>query len=172
MAIVELLLGIVLLFFGRTLYWIFVAVAGFLVGFELAAQFLVGRPESLQLLAAVAGGLLGATLGMLAQRVAFAIGGLFAGGYLALALVRATGGPGEPLIWFAVGGVLGAIVAALVMDWAIIALSSLAGAAVIVGQFDMDTTLATLLFVGLTGIGVVVQGRRLRPAAPDAQTSS
>lgn len=89
-----------------------------------------------------------------------------------MALVRATGGPGEPLIWFAVGGVLGAIVAALVMDWAIIALSSLAGAAVIVGQFDMDTTLATLLFVGLTGIGVVVQGRRLRPAAPDAQTSS
>lgn len=77
MAIVELLLGIVLLFFGRTLYWIFVAVAGFLVGFELAAQFLVGRPESLQLLAAVAGGLLGAILGMLAQRVAFAIGAVY-----------------------------------------------------------------------------------------------
>ena len=165
MSVVNLLLGIVLLFFGRTLYWAFVAVAGFLVGVELAAVFLADQPEWVRLMAALLGGVLGAILGMFAQRVAFSIGGLLAGGYLALALARTAGAGGEPLVWFAGGGILGAIVAALVMDWAIIALSSLAGAAAIVDQFDLDASLATLLFVALTAIGIVVQGRRLRPVA-------
>jgi hypothetical protein len=164
MSVINLLLGVVLLLFGRTLYWLFVAVAGFLLGFELAVHHLVNQPESIRLLVAVGGGLLGAILGMLAQRVAFAVGGLFAGGYLGLALARQIGVAGEPLLWFAVGGVLGAIVAALVMDWAIIALSSLAGAAAIVAPLDLAAGMTTLAFVVLTAIGIVVQGRRLRPA--------
>jgi hypothetical protein len=163
---VNLLLGVLLLLFGRTLYWVFIAVAGFLLGFELAARYLADQPESIQLLVAIGGGVLGAILGMLAQRVAFAIGGLFAGGYVAMALIRAAGIPGEPLVWFAVGGVLGAIIAALMMDWAIIALSSLAGAAAIVDQFQLEASLAMLLLVALTVVGVVVQARRLRPVAP------
>jgi len=165
MSILNLLLGVLLLLFGRTLYWLFVAIVGFLVGYELGAMLLVNQAESVRLLAAVVGGILGAILGMLAQRVAFAIGGLFAGGYLGLALAREAGAAGDPLIWFVIGGILGAIVAALVMDWAIIALSSLAGAAAIVGQFDLETSIAMLLFVALTAVGIVVQGRRLRPAA-------
>jgi hypothetical protein len=164
-SIINLLLGILLLLFGRTLYWLFVAVAGFLVGFELAAVLLAEQAEGVRLLAAVVGGVLGAILGMLAQRIAFAIGGLFAGGYLGLALAREAGAAGDPLIWFAIGGILGAIAAALVMDWAIIALSSLAGAAAIIGQFDLDATITTLLFVALVAVGIVVQGRRLRPVA-------
>jgi hypothetical protein len=162
MSVVSLLLGIVLLLFGRTLYWVFVAAVGFLVGFELAAQLLADRAEGVRLLAALLGGVLGAILGMFAQRVAFSIGGLFAGGYLGLVLARAAGVPGEPIVWFVIGGILGAIVAAWIMDWAIIALSSLAGAAAIVGQFALDPSIAMLLFVALTAVGVVVQGRRLR----------
>lgn len=168
MSVVSLLLGVVLLLYGRTLYWVFVAVAGFLLGFELAAVLLADQPESLRLLVAVVGGVLGAILGMFAQRVAFAIGGLFAGGYIALALVRAAGVPGEPLVWFAVGGILGAIVAAWMLDWAIIALASLVGAAAIVDQFDLDASTASLLFVALAVVGIVVQGRRLRSSAPVA----
>ena len=45
MSVVSLLLGILLLFFGRTLYWVFVAVAGFLVGWELAAELLAEQAE-------------------------------------------------------------------------------------------------------------------------------
>jgi hypothetical protein len=163
MPIVNVLLGLVLLFFGRALYWLFVAIAGFLVGFELGARFLADQPQGVQLLAAIAGGILGAVLGMLAQRVAFALGGLLAGGYLALAVARTMGIPGEPLVWFAVGGILGAIIAALVMDWAIIVLSSLAGAAAIVGSFQLDSTIAAVLFVVLAVVGIVAQGRRLAP---------
>jgi hypothetical protein len=165
MPVISLLLGIVLLLFGRTLYWVFVAVAGFLVGFELAAQFLADQAESIRLLAALLGGVLGAILGMFAQRLAFAMGGLFAGGYLGLVLARTAGVPGDPLVWFIVGGLVGALVAALLMGWAIIALSSLAGATAIVGQFALNESAAMLLFVALTAVGILVQGRRLRPAA-------
>ncbi|HJQ80603.1 MAG TPA: DUF4203 domain-containing protein [Lacipirellulaceae bacterium] len=168
MSYVSLILGIVLLLYGRTLYWVFVAVAGFFVGVELGTQLLADQAEWVRILAAVACGILGAILGMLAQRVAFCVGGLFAGGYLGLTLAGAAELPGEPLIWFAVGGILGAIIAALVMDWAIIALSSLAGAAAIVGQFELDATVATLLFIALAVIGMAFQGRRLRLAGPAA----
>ena len=92
--------------------WLFVAVAGFLVGMELAAEFLTEQTESIRILVALAGGVLGAILGMLLQRVAFSIGGLFAGGYLGLVLAREADLPGEPLVWFVVGAILGAIVAA------------------------------------------------------------
>ena len=85
-------------------------------------------------LVALLGGILGAVLSMPFQRIAFSIGGLFAGGYLGLVLARAAGLPGEPLVWFVIGAILGAIVAALVMDWAIIVLSSLAGAAAVVNS--------------------------------------
>ena len=162
MSVISLLLGILLLFFGRTLYWLFVAVAGFLVGMELAAEFLTEQTEAIRILVALAGGVLGAILGMLLQRVAFSIGGLFAGGYLGLVLARAVDLPGEPLVWFVVGAILGAIVAALVMDWAIIILSSLAGSSAIVGQFNLSPSTATLLFVALSVVGIIVQGRRLR----------
>jgi hypothetical protein len=166
MPIVTLLLGILLLFYGRTLYWAFVAVAGFLVGFELAAELLAAQPEWVRLLAAALVGVLGAILGILFQRVAFAMGGLFAGGYLGLALAQAASAPGEPFVWFLVGGILGAILAALIMDWAIIALSSLAGAAAITGRLNFDPTIAAVLFLALTAIGTTVQARRLRRAAP------
>jgi hypothetical protein len=171
MSILRLIVGFLLLFYGRTLYWLFVALAGFLVGFELAAQLLADRAESVRILVALLGGLVGAILGIVAQRIAFAVGGLFTGGYLALVLTRTVENPGEPLVWFAVGATLGAIVAALLMDWAIIALSSLAGAATIVSVFSLSDAMATLLFVVLTVVGILIQGRRLRgvgagPTAP------
>jgi hypothetical protein len=170
-SVVRLLMGTLLLFYGRTLYWAFVAVAGFLVGFELAAEFLADQAERVRILVALLGGVLGAVLGMLAQRAAFAIGGLFAGGYLALALAHAADLPGEPLIWFVIGAILGAIVAALIMDWAIITLSSLADAAAIVAEFHLSDSIATLLFVALSAIGIIIQGRRRQYLAPASQSA-
>jgi hypothetical protein len=163
-------MGVLLVFYGRTLYWAFIAVVGFLVGFELATELLAEQVESVRILVALLGGVLGAILGLLAQRAAFAIGGLFAGGYLALALAHAADLPGEPLIWFVIGAILGAIVAALIMDWAIITLSSLAGAAAIVAELHLSDSIATLLFVALSAIGIIIQGRRLRYLAPASQS--
>src|SRR5207248_7804255 len=132
---VTVVLGIVVLLFGRTLYWAFIAIAGFLAGMALADQWLGDKEQWIRILAAVGAGVIGAVLGIFIQRLAFAIGGFFAGGYLAIAIATQMHAPGDANIWMIAGGVLGAIVAALVMDWAIIVLSALAGATAILTPF-------------------------------------
>lgn len=162
MSILIVALGVTVLLYGRTLYWGFVAIAGFLIGFELAAELLRAQPESVRLLIAIAGGVIGALLGMVAQRIAFSIAGCFAGGYLAINLDQAVHLPGEPAIWALVGAVAGAILAAMVMDWAIIVLSSLAGAAAVVDQFHWQPPMPLVVFIVLCLLGISIQGRRLR----------
>src|SRR5262245_3236035 len=171
MAGIMVVLGIVALLFGRTLYWVFIAIAGFLVGMALANEWLADKEQWIRILAAVGAGVIGAVLGIFIQRLAFAIGGFFAGGYLAIAIAAQMHAPGDQNIWMIAGGVLGAIVAALVMDWAIIVLSSLAGATAILSPFvaKLGDQLFPVLFVALTVIGIIFQGRSLiRPIAPAA----
>jgi hypothetical protein len=159
---VTVLLGIVLLFFGRKLYWAFIAIAGFLVGMELANEYLADKDQWIRIGAAVAAGVVGAIVGMFLQRLAFAIGGFFAGGYLAVRMFEHFHPQGDPHVWMIIGGVIGAIVAAFVMDWAIIFISSLAGAAAILSPFpSLEPQMANVLFLLLACIGIVFQSHLL-----------
>ena len=54
--IVRLLMGVLLVLYGRTLYWVFVAVAGFLLGFALATEFLAAQAESVRIIVAFLAG--------------------------------------------------------------------------------------------------------------------
>lgn len=165
--------GVVVLLFGRALYWAFVAIVGFFIGMKLAETWpwLNQQTQVVQLLVALGCGVLGVILGLLVQRLAFAIGGFFAGGYLALAIAARFHLGGDPNIWFIVGGIIGAIVAAMIMDWAIIVLSSLAGAAAILTPFQtkLDDRVIGILFLVLAVVGIVFQSRSLvRPVSPPA----
>lgn len=171
MQIVNVVLGAILLFFGRTLYWVFVGIVGFLLGMALAEDYLAGQTEIVRIVAALAAGIIGALLAVFAQRIAFAVGGFFAGGYIAVRVAEHFQGPSDSTIWFIVGGVIGAIVAAMLMDWAIIVLSSLAGSAAILSGLsgiNLDSSVRSILFLVLAIVGIVVQGRRIAqpPAAP------
>jgi hypothetical protein len=161
--VVAVLLGIVVLLFGRSLFWAFIAIAGFFLGMALAHEWLADKPESIQWLAAIGAGILGAILGILIERLAFAIAGFFAGGYLAIAVAAHLHAGGNPHIFWIVGGIIGAIIAAMVMDWAIIVLSSLAGAAAILTPFQstLDDRTLPIAFLVLAIVGIVFQGRRL-----------
>lgn len=156
-------LGAFLLLFGRRLYWAFVAIAGFLVGAQLANTLVAVPSEGTRLVVALAGGLIGALLAMLAQRIAFMAGGLFAGAYLGLALAGELSVSGPPLLWLIGGGLLGAFAAAMLMDWAIVVLSSLAGAWAIVAAIGLEGVRAVWLLVVIAAIGVMFQGRSLGP---------
>jgi hypothetical protein len=159
MKFLVIVLGLIMLIFGRKLFWLFVAIVGFLVGMEFIDLLLVDQSIWVKLLGGLGAGLLGALLAIFVQRVAFVLAGFFAGAYFALLLAHPLGIAGSSLILAVAGGVVGAIVAALLMDWAIIALSCLAGAAAIVSRLGLRDVNMAIVFLVLVIIGILVQAK-------------
>lgn len=159
--IITLLAGLAILFFGRRLFWLFVAVVGFVVGFELASDFLAGQSEWLILLIALLVGLAGAAIAVFLQYLALGIAGFLAGGYLVLVLWRAIelGGP-QWLMWLValVGAIIGSVLVVAMFDWALVILTSLVGAAMI-AQLPAEWPILwrSGLFVVLLLLGLAVQ---------------
>jgi hypothetical protein len=59
------------------------------------------------------------------------------------------------------GGLIGAVFSGLLMNWAIILLSSLVGAAAISNQLELDQTFRAIVFVALVIIGTYTQARSM-----------
>jgi hypothetical protein len=171
---VRIFLGLLVLLLGRRLYWLMVGVGGLLAGWEFTQQLLAEWTPVVRFLVSIGAGVVGVLLAILAQRVAFALLGFYGGGFVALVLTQSTSSSNAQLMWFVLAGVAGAIIAALVMDWAIIVLTSLAGAAAIVTSISMGPPLRVIVFVVLAVVGLVVQSRGLerRPQTPGAQSGS
>jgi hypothetical protein len=164
--IVGALIGVVILFFGRKLFWLCVAAVGFLAGIELAPH-LVNEPSPLlQLAVAIVLGLLGALLAFLLQKIAIAVVGFLAGGKLAGAIAAAffVHYAQYSTIIFVVGGLIGAILLLALFDWALIVVSSLIGAHLIVyqGAITLPPSGSVIVFLGLAIIGILVQAASLR----------
>ena len=163
MSIVNVLVGVGLLFFGRRAFWLFVAAAGFVAGLSLANRLLQG-PEWVGLVVGIAIGLVAALLAVIVERFAIGLAGFLVGGYIALQVLPALNlqGGWTTVIAFIVGGVIGLILISVFLDWALIALSTLAGAALVVQAFNMNSGLAILVFIVLVLVGVAFQARELR----------
>ncbi len=158
-AVIRMLLGILLLIFGRSLFWLFVAGIGFLVGASFAAQALPGQPEWVILVVALAVGIAGALLALVVPAAIGVVTGFVAGGYLVTTLFDVVGANAGSLAWlpFVMGGLLGAIIVLLLFDWAVIGLSSLAGALTIIDVLALHGMVAIVLALVLFFIGVAVQ---------------
>ena len=155
--IMQFVLGCIVLLAGRNIFWLFIALAGFLVGFELAGIWLAEQTLILKFTLALGAGLLGAVLAVVFERLAFALAGFYAMAYLAIILIDRTGLAGGETLIIVVSGLVGAILAALAMDWAIILLSALVGSAAIVAAFSMAPMIEFAVFIILAVIGIVVQ---------------
>jgi hypothetical protein len=160
--IADIVAGAVLLLLGRKLFWLFVAIAGFYLGFEVARGLAAGQAAWVLWTIAIGAGLVGAVLAMLLQRVGFALGGFYAGGYIALLAVERFAPGTIGVAAFLVGGLIGAVLAALLMDWAIIVLSCLVGAALVVPALGLEPLASALVYAGLVAVGIVVQAQLLR----------
>jgi hypothetical protein len=165
-AIVGALIGAVVLFFGRKLFWLCVAAVGFAAGVEVAPH-LVHEPSPLLALAvALVLGLIGALLALFLQKVAIAVLGFLAGGKLAGAIAAAffVHYAQYSIIIFLVGGVVGAILLLALFDWALIVVSSLIGAHLIVYQsaIALPQSGSIIVFIGLAVLGILVQAASLR----------
>src|SRR5437764_5497244 len=162
--ILSVLIGAVILFFGRKLFWLCVAAVGFAAGVEFAPHLMHEPTPVLQLSVGIVFGFVGALLAMFLQKIAIAIAGFLAGGKLAMALVAAFFAEGAryPGVVFVVGGIVGMILLLSLFDWALIVMSSAVGAYLIGHTIVLPPTGATLLFVGLALVGIVVQASAFR----------
>lgn len=164
MNFLQIFLGAALLLAGRRLFWLAVGIMGFLFGFDWMSYHLMTWPAWSAWLVAAGLGLLCALGAIFLQRVSFGIMGFLAGGYLLVKLLLALGVQSDPApgLLFLLGGVIGAVLALVSVDWVLLALTSLVGAAVISEGVSTGAWLSGLLFLGLTLIGIAVQSATLR----------
>jgi hypothetical protein len=161
MIISNLVAGALLLLFGRRLFWLFVAVVGFVAGARLAIDWLDLKAQWMVLVAGCACGLAGALFSVFLQRVVVTLAGFLAGGSLLCALV--TGEHFDVARWlaFVLGGVAGALLVITLFDWALIVLSCLCGALLISNTSLVAPAASKLLFLVLLVVGLGVQTRQL-----------
>ena len=161
LALAHLILGVMLLAMGRKLFWLFVAAIGFVAGAHAAAAWLHGSPPLVTLGVAVIMGALGAWLALAAQKLAIALAGFFAGGYLLtlflnLGMMQA---PERQWVSFLIGGIAGAVLMVVLFDWTLIVLSSIGGAHLITTAFHFDGAIAFVFFVVLAVGGLLIQSK-------------
>jgi len=86
--------------------------------------------------------------------------------------LESLGSQGGQYFWvfFILSGIVGAILALLLLDWALIILSSLMGATLISQTTHLARTPVTLLFVVLVVVGILVQSRFIGRAPLPSRT--
>jgi hypothetical protein len=159
MNILQILPAAALLLLGRRLFWLAVGILGFLFGFDLVTYRLTDWPGWSAWLVAVALGVLCALGAIFLQRISFGIAGFLAGGFLLVKLLTALGVQQAPApgLFFVLGGVIGAVLAIVSVDLVLVVLTSLVGAAVISEEVGAGPWVSSLLFVGLSLVGIAVQ---------------
>jgi hypothetical protein len=169
--VASVLIGVVVLFFGRKLFWLCVAAIGFAAGVEIAPLVVHEPTTLLSLTFALVLGFLGALLAIFLQKIAIAIFGFVAGGKLANALAAAffAGQALHSGIIFLIGGIVGALLLLALFDWALIFLSAVTGAYLIQSAIALPPSGSAVLFVVLVVVGMLAQaaafsrGRRVTP---------
>jgi hypothetical protein len=161
--LINVVLGGALLLAGRKLFWLFVGAIGFVTGMQLASSFWQG-PEGLAIIFGLILGVIFALVAIFLQTIAIGIGGFFAGAFVLPALAGMIGLDTNSFNWilYIIGGIIGVALVIFLFDWAIITLSSLAGASLLVQTFPPGGGGGGIIFSVLFIIGVLVQGSVFR----------
>lgn len=154
--------GVVLLLFGRKIFWLVVAVAGAVFAYRLTAGW-AETQETALLIALVAAGL-GAFLAFVIQKLAIRVVGFILGaGGTAWLLDAGVGGltwpeaNGLALLVLVVGGFVGVLLVGGLFELVLIVLSALVGAGLILGPFPLEGVVEAIVFGVLAVIGMLVQ---------------
>jgi hypothetical protein len=168
-SLVALILGIISLFFGRKLFWVFAALIGLSVGLIVGAQLLQEQAVFVRVLVAISIAAICAALAIYAEKIMIVLAGflgLGAFGYLISNLFKL------PTLFhwilFIGMGILGAVLISKYMEWAIVIISSVIGAimagAGLGGLTHFNFLIDLLIFLGLLAAGIFFQSRNLRKA--------
>ena len=163
LSVISIILGGALLVAGRKLFWLFVGAAGFVAGLQLATQFSQG-PEITRIIVGLVVGAVFALLAIFLQGVAIGVAGFLAGGYILTVLAGMIGLNQGAFSWiiYLVGGIIGVLLVIFLFDWALITLSSLAGASLITQALVLPSGTSSLIFLALVIVGVVIQGATMQ----------
>jgi hypothetical protein len=170
-AIAQIVVGLIELLFGRRLFWVFVAIGGFLFGWLVVPAIYADMPTWARIVIGVGLGLILAGLAKFFTRAMVALGGfLIVGPAMVIAAdhlgVSVPQGSRNYWIAFAIGGVIGAALLGMFFNWALIVLSAFLGAgATVTGIGYFTDTLPrwaeiVMSFV-LLAVGLVFQSRSL-----------
>jgi len=161
--IIAIVAGLLLLFFGKRLFWLAAALVAFLFGYQLFGT-LLGVWWSL--LVGVILGILFAWLSIKFIKWAAYFVAFLAG---AIALPFLMGIFGVEMSWLLlalIGGAIGLILVAVAFDWGLILITAWAGASAVTfglkQWLTLDGTLGTVIFLVLMVVGVFWQASQRR----------
>src|SRR5256886_17521224 len=97
--ILSVLIGAIILFLGRKLFWLCVAAVGFAAGVEVAPHLMYEPTPNFEFSIAVVFGFVGALLAVFLQKIAVGIAGFLVGGQMGKWLVVAFLAEGERFPW-------------------------------------------------------------------------
>jgi hypothetical protein len=158
----QIAVALSLLMLGRRLYWLFVAGVGFVVTLALATEYIDVGPDWMALALGIVAGIAGALFAVFLQKLAVGMAGFAASAYFAYEIAGRLGMEGNAQsVGVLVAGVLGAIFASILFDWALILLSSVAGAVLLVDSFVLDDVLALVVMTVLAIAGIAIQSNML-----------
>lgn len=169
MGIVNFIIGISMLTLGRKLFWLFVGCMGFAAGFYYTPRIWAIHSDLILLVIAVFGGVVGAILAILFQKVAIVLAGFAAGSFIAVNLVDLLGLHLGQFIWLPhmVGGIIGAVLLIFLFDWALIFLSSFSGAALVVQSIHVNPQLEKIVLAILVVLGLFFQYKLMASDRPE-----
>jgi len=165
--ILNVVLGILLLTTGKKLYWLLVAVVGFMIGLALT-QYVQLDPPWLVYVIALGIGIIGAILAFFLQKLAISLVGFIVGGYGALYLSTLFGISAELTNWmaFIIGGIVGLLLVSSMFDWALYILSAWAGSTLVTKTVTdgvgLNANLGLILFFVLFVLGIIIQAGLFR----------
>lgn len=168
MDIINLVLGIILLTTGKRLYWLFVAVVGFVIGMMVATTYVQLTPPWLVYLVAIGVGVVGAVIATFLQKLAIAIVGFIVGGAGAMYLTGLFGVTSQATNYmvFIIGGIVGLLLVASMFNWALYILSSWAGSTLatqaVTKGISVNSQVGLIIFFGLFVLGMIIQAGLFR----------
>jgi MFS family permease len=131
-ALIAIVVGLIFLLFGRRLYWLFVGVAGFLLGLVLGPALLGGLDPQWQPLVTLLIAIMFTILSIVLNKLMITLSGGIGLGVLGFLLAQNYLPQWAAITIAIIAGILGLLIAWFIFDWGLMIFSALAGSALVV----------------------------------------
>lgn len=153
-SLIPLIVGGVLLLFGGRYYWLVAGGVGFLFGTSIGSAPDGGVVTGSAIAMGLLFGFIAAVASVLVTKFALGMTGFLVGGIFMVRFLEAIGwNLGSSLAAFLVGGLLGFVLVLISQDWALILLSVITGAGIIVNQLVLDPASVQFVYIALVLFG-------------------